>query len=203
MIDQQAIENITAAFVPEYASFVKGDFAKTTAEQFAKKQGFSPAQQEALHDGITLYLLTVFSAEELIAYIESTFDLPEEEARLLVYILHVTLPQNFTELHSETRSALAGLALSQSATKTTTQPTTNIPPASGIPPIRTMPSDMQKQTADIPTYTSTQEAILREGYSTPKTDVPPAPSTIPTPPATPATPPPPTPTPIPPPIPRP
>lgn len=186
MINQQAIANITASFIPEYAEFVKGDFAATAASQFASEHQFTDFQREALQDGFTLYFLTVFSTGDLIDHLVTECDLPEEEAQLLVHAFLLTLPPEFPPLQEETKLALEALATPVTGPSLPINPAPQ--PANPSAHIRTMAADMTKsQTSGEKIYTSTQEAILREGWSTPKQTPPP--NTSKTPPSTPPTPP--------------
>jgi len=181
MIDQQDIKNITAAFDPDHAAFVQSDFAVVTAHRLAQHHRLSDEQTTSLHGGIQLYLLTVFTDGDLANHIEQHCGLSSEEAEQLVNALLDILPPSFAQLHEETRQAL-------SAPKTavaTPPPAPKAPKAAPVPkpnPIPTPPSPKPKpiptppkpagDNKDVPTYSSTQSAILKEGKSSPVADKP-------------------------------
>ena len=102
MIEQQDINNIISIFEPSYAAFVTSDFATQTAKILGRKHQFSPAQTEALQDGITLYLLAVYSKENLTAHLSQACQMSLEDATMLIDAVLSVLPPNFEDLQSQT-----------------------------------------------------------------------------------------------------
>lgn len=191
MIDQKDIDNIVATFQPEYASFVTSNFSQQAAAKLAEKHGLGQGQTNDLEDGIKLYLLAVFTLDDLKNYISELCGLPFAEADKMTMALLAALPQGFELLQSDAHQFLISLkqkdtgAAPPTETPIPTNPSAPPPaprpvsePAAAptaektLPRMRTMAADMsQAQTAvdTTPTYSSTQAAILNDRKQEPPT----------------------------------
>jgi len=146
MIQQSHIQNIATSFEPEYAAFVQSDFPREAAQQFGSHHQLTSEKTEVLQDLITLYLLTAISYDELTILIQERCDISEAESGVLVAAIHASIP------------VIPSSQASAPTETTATSPQTT-------PGLRTMAKDME-QTKSIPeeiVYTTTQEALLREG----------------------------------------
>ncbi len=155
---------------PEYATLVQSDFADTAAIQFGTPHQFDEAQVGILSNAITLYLLCFLDFSAFAEFIATECDLPLEDATTLAHGIVATLPEGFTTLHDEAIQQLLTAAAA-------TQPQVSVSSPNTSAGIRTMAQDIQQAqpTATEATYTSTQEALLREGA--PPTPQPPTQTT--------------------------
>jgi hypothetical protein len=107
MIDPQHVKNITDAFTPEYASFVRSEFADKAAQQLGRKNNFSSEQTAELRDGIILYLLLVFDHDQLSTFLTERCGLTQDDADILTYAVEQMLPEGYSALHASARFALS------------------------------------------------------------------------------------------------
>lgn len=143
---------------PDYKSFVESGFAIETATILGSKEEFDDAQVTIFNNAIILFLLFFFNLPELVSFLASECSTSNEKATLLAGAVINLLPENYIGVHTENYNLFA---TPQKKGVVMPKPTSNI---------RTMAQDMSaSQVEKEVTYTSTQEAILKEGKVVDKT----------------------------------
>lgn len=184
---------------PAYAELVVGRFIPEVSKSLGRKSGMEESAISILENGIRLYLLCFLSADETRDFIARECEVAPEIAEEIFNALQLILPEGFaavqaatfTQLNHEMGDAVklnepkpAQTTVSQAPIPKPTPvpvqpaPGQGQPGPGGVPTIRTMQGDMTQQTQGQPkenTYTSTQEAILKEAAPKPKGEVPPPP----------------------------
>ena len=187
MIDTTILDRIKI-LNPDYAKLIKSDFADKAAERFRDILKLNPSQTAALSNGISLYLLAFISLDELVTFISRECELSVDESTLVASAILSALPEDFDTQH---QAALGELRPTESPieppTTTTTPVSTPVPtPAptpvpkppvvqpeiskeiaetesalKAIPHIRTMARDIDANKDNTPTYSSSQDSILK------------------------------------------
>lgn len=183
MIDTTILDRIKI-LNPDYAKLIKSDFADKAAERFRDILKLNPSQTAALSNGISLYLLVFISLDELVTFISRECELSVDESTLVASAILSALPEDFDTQH---QAALGELRPTESPTEPPTTTTTPVPtPATtpvpkppvvqpeiskeiaetesalkAIPHIRTMARDIDANKDNTPTYSSSQDSILK------------------------------------------
>jgi len=163
MIDP-AIKTRIESLNPAYMKLVGSTFTFDISRSIAKANNFTEPQTVSLSNAIMLYLLIFLTFEELIDFITTECKIKKEEATKIANTLLTSLPPDFKINHDKTYQALHHPAEEKGDLVSDIAETeANL---KSIPRIRTMAEDMQANHAGNKkeiTYTTTQEAILKEG----------------------------------------
>lgn len=164
MTIESLITNQIAALGSTYRAFVESEYVETTAAAFAEALQLTGRQVEVLENALTLYLLLIFSREDVIDFLTRNCDLSPSDTESLWTAVEATLPDGVAAAIETTRNLGEGentLTLEHEIAEAEEA-------LSSLHGIRTMASDMHVA-IDTPetVYRSNQDAILEPASTVP------------------------------------